>query len=65
MLVRMMEHRLALGEGVVGEEEAQEEGMVCNTVEDRFSCSSEYTQEDRVEEEVLGDQGTLGTPSVP
>jgi len=61
--VHMTEHKLALE----GEEEEgrQEEGVVCNIVVDRFSYSSEYTPVGRVEEEVLGDQGTRGIPLVP
>lgn len=59
------EHKLALEGEVVEEEGRQEEGVVCNIVVDRFSYSSEYTRVGRVEEEVLGDQGTRGIPLVP
>ena len=65
MLVHMTEHKLALGEEVVGEEEPLVEGVVYNTVEDRFSYSSEYTRAGKVGAEVLGDQGILGLPSDP
>lgn len=65
MLVHTTEHKLALGEEVEEGEERQGEGVVCNIVVDRFSYSSEYKRVDRVEEEVLGDQGTRGLPLVP
>ena len=64
-MVHMTEHKLALEGEVVGEEGRQEEGVVCNIVVDRFSYSSEYRRVGRVEEEVLGDQGTRGIPLVP
>ena len=63
MLVRMTEHKLASGEGVVVEYTLGEEG--CSIVVDKFSYSSGYKQEGTEGVEVLEDRGILVRQVVP
>ena len=63
MLVRMTEHKLASGEGVVVEYTLGEEG--CSIVVGKFSYSSGYKQEGTEGVEVLEDRGILVHRVVP
>lgn len=63
MLVHTMEHKLALGEGVV-EEETLVGVEEYSTAVDRSSYSSEYIRADRVGEVVLEDRGSRVIPLV-